>query len=257
MPQYCDTEKLESAWNLWILAKSSIDLEPFRDLGVLYTKSLGKSLDDNENLILKNNSPSDNPSYPIKVHVLALPNPIVFYSYQGILQKYIGDIESKIYLANVLEAFDISSDHPNLAVKEDVFYQLKTLIPTLLQKGFHQEMPLQKSWEKMLSDIRKMCVGIAMKFNLRDEELNDLAGDAYMQVINKLINNKLVYTPGRAPVFNLLTTTIYRCMYSIMNRRKNQREGLSKLLNMMQSGHIPSSNRSLRTQTRHYNTKHG
>lgn len=255
MPQYCDTDNLESAWNLWILAKSSSDLEPFRHLGVLYTRSLGKSLDDNENLILKNNSPSDNPSYPFKVHVLALPNPVVFYSYKGILQKYIGKTESNIFLSQIYESFDVSSDHPNLAVKDDVFFQQKTLIPELLQNGFHQEIPQQTSWQRMLSDIRKMCVGIAMKFNLRDEELNDLAGDAYMQVINKLINNKLVYTPGRAPVFNLLTTTIYRCMYSIMNRRKNQREGLSKLLSMMQSGHTPSSNRSLRTQTRHYNTK--
>ncbi len=251
MPQYCDTEHLESAWYLWILAKSNPELEAFRELGILYTKSLGKSLDENDNLILKNNSPSDNPSYPYKVHCLALPIPILFYSYRGILQKNIGDVDSKLFLTDLLSCWSLASENHHLNLCTDIFYQQKILIPELLQNGFHQEIPTRKSWDKMLSDIKKMCLGIAMKFNLRDEELHDLASDAYMQVLNKLVNNKLVYTPGRAPVFNLLTTTIYRCMYSIMNRRKNQREGLNKLLNMMQSGVNLSNNRSLRTQTRH------
>lgn len=251
MPQYCDTEKLESAWYLWILAKSNSELEVFRRFGVLYTKALGKSLDENDNLILKNNSPLDNPSYPFKVHCLALPNPILFYSYKGILQQYIGNKRSSLFLQELAQEWNLASDLEVLMPCEDPLYQHRTLIPELLQNGFHQEKPLMVSWQKMLSDINQMCVGIGMNFNLRDEELYDLAGEAYMQVLNKLTNNKLVYTPGRAPVFNLLTTTIYRCMYSIMNRRKNQREGLNKLLNTMQSGRTPSNNRSLRIQTRH------
>ena len=251
MPQYCDTEKLESSWYLWILAKSNPRLEFFRECGVLYTKSLGKSLNENEQLILKNNSPLDNPSYPFKVHCLALPNPILFYSYGGILQQYIGEHVTEVFLSDLQKEWNLTSDFEVLMPLEDPFFVQKTLVPELLQSGFHKERPITISWQSMLSDINQMCMGIGMNFNQRDEDLIDLANEAYIQVLNKLTNDKLVYTPGRAPVFNLLTTTIYRCMYSIMNRRKNQREGLNKLLNTMQSGYSPSNNRSLRTQTRH------
>ena len=98
--------------------------------------------------------------------------------------------------------------------------------------------------------INMMCMGISTKFHQKtEEEQIDLSNEALLQVMNKLVSNRLVYMPGRAPVFNLLTTTIYRCMYSIMNKRKNQREGLNRLLQDASSGNLPQTNRSLRLQT--------
>ena len=71
------------------------------------------------------------------------------------------------------------------------------------------------------------------------EEQLELSNEALLQVTNKLVSYKLVYTPGLAPVFNLLTTTIHRCMYSIMNRRKTQRLGMQKFVDQVQSGSLP------------------
>jgi hypothetical protein len=34
----------------------------------------------------------------------------------------------------------------------------------------------------------------------------------------------LKYTPGRAPVFNLLTTTIHRCIFSILSKDTRQKK---------------------------------
>ena len=82
-----------------------------------------------------------------------------------------------------------------------------------------------------------------------DDEYSDLSNDALLQVINKLVNNRLVYTPGRAPVFNLLTTTIHRCMFSLLNKKNSQKAGLNKLLSDSQYNLIPKINRSLKTLT--------
>ena len=92
-------------------------------------------------------------------------------------------------------------------------------------------------------------MGIATKFRqASEEETNDLANEALSLVTQKLIRKKLVYIPGKAPVFNLLTTTIYRCIYSILNKRKNQREGFQKLVDSMQRGKLPN-HRSFRIGT--------
>ena len=107
----------------------------------------------------------------------------------------------------------------------------------------------------MLEDVNRICGGIAMKFKPRnDDEHAELTNEAVMQVMKKLAEYKLVYTPGRAPVFNLLTTTIHRILYSVMNRRTQQRDGLSKMLADAESGVLPKSNRSLRVQSSHRRT---
>jgi hypothetical protein len=110
-----------------------------------------------------------------------------------------------------------------------------------------KESPSELTWHFMLEDVSKICRGISTKFNLpSEEEQVDLSEDALLQVVNKLIARKLVYTPGRAPVFNLLTTTIHRCMYSIMNKRNKQKQNMFKLASDLQSGILPESMRSLR-----------
>jgi len=85
-----------------------------------------------------------------------------------------------------------------------------------------------------------------MKFRLGEDEQLDLASDALLQVTNKLVSGKLVYMPGRAPVFNLLTTTTYRIMYSIMNKKNSQRNGIRKLVEDAAAGILPTIGRSIR-----------
>ena len=46
---------------------------------------------------------------------------------------------------------------------------------------------------------------------------------------SKLKRGRLKYMPGRAPVFNLLTTTIHRCIYSALSKDKRQHRNLVAL----------------------------
>ncbi|MCK9557552.1 MAG: hypothetical protein M0R50_05875 [Candidatus Cloacimonetes bacterium] len=95
----------------------------------------------------------------------------------------------------------------------------------LKEQGYYLEPPMAQSWQNMLEDIAKMCNGVASKFNQPSiEETNNLASEALVQVISKIARGKLRYTPGRAPVFNLLTTTIHRCIYSVLSKDARQKK---------------------------------
>ncbi len=82
----------------------------------------------------------------------------------------------------------------------------------------------QYAWEKMSSMIYQICHGIATHFNPRDDEEHaELRHDAFMTTMEKIKLGKLRFDPGRAPVFNLLTTTIFRQLYSKMNKEKRRK----------------------------------
>ncbi len=83
----------------------------------------------------------------------------------------------------------------------------------------------EHAWDHMSNMIHRICSGIATKFNPKDEdELHDLIHDAWVQTMDKIKTGKLRFTHGKAPVFNLITTTVFRILYSKMNKQKRQRE---------------------------------
>jgi len=96
-----------------------------------------------------------------------------------------------------------------------------------------------ENWVKMSDMIYKICEGVATKFNPRSEDEHcEHIHDAWIQVMDKIKNNKLRYIHGRAPVFNLITTTIYRILYSKMNKQKKQKEHQDKyIFNTLQIMH--------------------
>tara|TARA_R100001244_G_scaffold25113_2_gene25481 strand:+ start:129658 stop:130212 length:555 start_codon:yes stop_codon:yes gene_type:complete len=82
------------------------------------------------------------------------------------------------------------------------------------------------AWERLQSDVYKICQGVAVHFNPRDEEERlELSHETYVLTVEKIKDKRLVFEPGRAPVFNFLTTTIFRHLYSLMNK-KNRRKKL-------------------------------
>lgn len=82
----------------------------------------------------------------------------------------------------------------------------------------------EDSWSLLLDQIYKMCYGIAVKFHPRSEEERlDLCHETFTLTIEKIKNGKLTFEPGRAPVFNLLTTTIFRHLYSLKNKDNRRR----------------------------------
>jgi hypothetical protein len=106
------------------------------------------------------------------------------------------------------------------------------------RQGYYLEPPTSKSWQAMLQDIAKMCSGIASNFNQPSvEETENLASDAFVQVISKISRGKLIYTPGRAPVFNLLTTTIHRCIYSILSKNTRQKKNFTTFADNLMRGY--------------------
>lgn len=97
------------------------------------------------------------------------------------------------------------------------------------------------AWDQINSMVYKMCSGIATHFNPRSEdEHQEHVHDAYMLTIEKIRNGKLKFTPGRAPVFNLLTTTIFRQLYSKMNKEKRRRNRHTDYSQKMMVEHNPN-----------------
>lgn len=251
MGQYCDSVSLEHNWFKWILASEVPSLEEYRDLGLLWTKVVGVVKDKQGKIVKKNGNTFPDASAPHRLHCIALANPIFFESMNGVpigvYHKVAGaKIECELPTKDELGLDSDSSFHS----LNNIFLQYDCVVPELNGNGYIKELPVAATWHHMLSDISKMCMGIATKFNMpTEEETFDLANEALLAVTNKLVKRKLVYTPGLAPVFNLLTTTIYRCMYSIMNRRNSQKNNLSKLLNDVKSGSFHNSQRSFRLPT--------
>lgn len=253
MSQYCDTKVLERHWFNWLVSSSVPDLEPFRKAGVLWTKVTGTVKNDDGTEILRHGKPLEDPSYPTRSHCILLGHPVYLNSYNGVPQT-----SGTVFVDGEPTPVDLSDIAGELHLQSDAWIhnlgnplsQHETL-PHIEVNGYFREVPAEVSWHAMLEDINNMCLGIAMKFKQpTEEERMDLANEALLQVTNKLVNRKLVYKPGKAPVFNLLTTTIHRCLFSIMNRRTNRRQGQARLLEDAQAGILPDSQRSLRTPTR-------
>ena len=81
-----------------------------------------------------------------------------------------------------------------------------------------------EAWQKLQEGIYKICYGVAIHFHPRDEdEHNELAHEAFILTIAKISDGRLTFIPGKAPVFNLLTTTIFRHLYSKMNKDSRRR----------------------------------
>lgn len=85
------------------------------------------------------------------------------------------------------------------------------------------------AWKEVSDRIYKICSGIATRFNPKTEDdYMEHVHDAWESVMHKIKTGKLKFIKGKAPVFNLVTTTIFRILYSKMNKLKKQREHYKK-----------------------------
>lgn len=242
MGKYCDTKVLERRWYEWLVSDSTPQLDTFRNAGLLWTKVLGKVRDKDGNLIKKGGQYLQDPNSHDKIHCLALANPVFIRSSEhGVPWHgtcFIKGRRCLVPLELVRNELNLSS---SCLLHQDPLAQQTQIVPMLQKGGYLKETKTVDNWHAILHDVNSMCMGIAMKFNPPSEEEHlELSNDALLQVTSKLANKKLVYTPGRAPVFNLLTTTIFRCMYSIKNKDKSHRLGLNKLMDNMRLGYNPA-----------------
>lgn len=215
MPNYCDSDVLEHHWFNWIVSRAVPELEPFRCRGALWTKVIGLVLDDDGRPLRKNSRTFKDPSFPVREHALTLRSGVFrFCSINGLVDTSL----PAPFESNTCEAgceIDLIAD------------------------GFFKEVPTNQSWEAMLTDIYLICQGIGTKFTFsNEEEREDLVHGACEQVTNKLIRGKLIYMPGKAPVFNLLTTTIHRVMFSILSKNNRSRMHQQRLAEDVRLGRL-------------------
>jgi hypothetical protein len=247
---YCDSRELEQAWFHWILASSVPQLEQYRRHGLLWTKIL-KYAEHEGKVLMRGGEPLSDPSHGVRRHCVAFARPVYFETVDGEAPETVtatdgGDVSWWPY-SEVERALSLESDHYFHALLANPFTQSLNIKPALAKAGYVQERPENDTWHHMLTDISNICQGISMNFKMpSDEERQDLASDAFLQITNKLTTGRLVYLPGRAPVFNLLTTTVYRIIYSILNKRTNQRNGIRRLIDDAAAGTLPPVGRSLR-----------
>lgn len=227
MAKYCDSVMLEEHWYHWLLASETPSLDNFRDSGLLWTKLL-------------NNATS--PLYPFREHCIAVQQPIYFSSSGNEVDDIVVSAAADGFKPIGFNEIDIEACSYDCLP----YLQQGVIVKILEAKGFKLERSVNYSWSELVLQVDKICSGISKKFKLSDNDNEELAQEALRQVLDKLIKRKLVYEPGRAPVFNLLTTTIYRCIFSTLNKSKKNRANLKNLADNLKSGSLNVGFRSLK-----------
>jgi hypothetical protein len=90
----------------------------------------------------------------------------------------------------------------------------------------------ERNWNIMSEMLYSICCGITKKFNPKsDEEFYNLANEGMTKLMIKIKTGKLKFKArcdGGSPVFNLVTTTVQRILFSYCNQQKNRKIRHSK-----------------------------
>jgi len=215
MVQYCDSKQLERLWFEWAMAITVPSLEQYRALRVVYSKVSPCQI--------KTHGPQacNNPWLPLKQHYLSCPTPVLVTSDNGCV---------------------------NLDLDTHEFYTVSTKThDELCSNGFFVERTIIESWRNLCLEVSKLCEGISRNFFTDPEIRIDVEQEAFTMVMYKIKNLKLKYLPGKAPVFNFLTTAIYRCIYNHLRKNARYRRQLTDIQNKMTKGNLDISMRSYKT----------
>lgn len=80
------------------------------------------------------------------------------------------------------------------------------------------------NWKRFTLEILNICDGVSKKFYPKTkDEKDNLVQEAFAYTLKKIERGSLNYIPGKASVFNLLTTAIYRIMCTIKNKQNKIR----------------------------------
>lgn len=217
MVQYCDSNNIERLWFMWAMAATVPSLEPIRIVGGLYSK-----IHDSQ-IITQDSFSRNNPWLPIKEHFISTKDRISVTSVDGIVNS---DID-----INTLEIIPL--DHE--------------LELELYRKGFVKDVPYKISWDLLCVEVQKICEGVSRKFSSDEDTRLEIQQEALTAVINKIQLFKLKFMPGKAPVFNFLTTAIYRCIFNHLRKHKRYTQQLQDLQDLMAKGSIDTTMRSFKT----------
>lgn len=215
MVQYCNSKQLEKLWFEWAMAVTVPSLEPLRALGAVYSKVSPSQI--------RTHGPQtcNNPWLPLKEHYLSFSTPVSVTSEFGVVNLDINTYE--IHTVDTATHFELLND------------------------GFFIEKPVKTSWSILCLEIKKLCEGISRKFFTDQDIRMDIEQEAFVAVTFKIKDLKLKYLPGKAPVFNFLTTAIHRCIYNYLRKNNRYKKQLIDLQNKMASGGLDTNMRSYKT----------
>lgn len=217
MAQYCDTKNLERLWFEWAMASGVPSLEPLRQIGALYSRvKPNQIISENDNKV--NSQTHKNPWLPLKEHVLILQNPMYVTSDSGLVNFDVNVINARIAS---------TSTHDEL-----------------LKNGYHLEPTTEVAWKLLFLEVQKMCEGISRKFSTDQDIRMEIEQESLVMVIEKLHQRKVRYTPGLAPVFNFLTTAIYRCIFNHLRKNKRSNSQMTEILRRLNDGNLDTTLRS-------------
>lgn len=193
---YCDTRELEFTWYKYIIASATPRLDHLRRRGLLWTK-------------------------PAATNDYNRPDPYSqsFHHCVTCGDQLVHCLTTAGYQTSPALPINgrSSSDNNSAAVN------INRSIATLIRRDYVREEPASSLWDHLSTLCHRMCSGISKRFTLDEHARDDLVTDAYILLMSKIKHHKLRYAPGRAPVFSLLTTTIYRLMCSILSKNTRQR----------------------------------
>jgi len=216
MTNYCDSDQLEKIWFNWVMTATVPVLEPYRHLNVVYSRVCPSQI------ITHGPQAINNPWLDVKEHVIVTEVPRFVTSVLGVVN---------------LDLNTISVIGPSTQMHE-----------ILEQNGFSCELSEKSSWFRLCFELQKMCNGISMKFSRDEETRNEISQESFMLIIDKIKKMKIRFTPGRAPVFNYLTTAIHRCIFNYLRKENRFKKYSSELGDNMISGNLDNSFRSFKTK---------
>lgn len=81
----------------------------------------------------------------------------------------------------------------------------------------------KEAWRMLSDGVYKICCGVATQFHPQSEDEHlELAHHAFALTMHRIKIGMLAFTPGKAPVFNLLTTAVFRILYSYKTSEKRK-----------------------------------
>lgn len=216
MGNYVDSKELERRWFKWAMASNTPCLEPVRSKGVLYSR-----VSPVEILSHGANSCND-PWLDRRDHfVLLADNTEIFFS----SDKGVVNTDIDLNTADIVRPDQDTHDR-------------------LVKNGYYLEISTNEIWQELFNDISTMCTHIARKFNLSQETREDMVHDSIMSIMDKIKSHKLIYKPGKAPVFNYLTTSIHRCMYNFLRKDNRYNTTVYIIQGKLELGKIDATLRS-------------
>ena len=99
----------------------------------------------------------------------------------------------------------------------------------------------------MCLEVQKLCEGISRRFFTDQDIGKDIEQEAFFRVIEKISLLMLKFIPGKAPVFNFLTTAIHRCIYNYLRKTNRYKKQMDDLKSRLASGGLDTNMRSYKT----------